>query len=349
MAWYHTPLLVLTRAILPLATTTTSSTTTTYAAEHRLVELQQGSIRKLLSVKSDDDQPVMSSLGVEWGDVRRPPNEIASSCYHCPFEGDLPNVNFGMHLLSQRQDRWHLQQQGRQVVDPCCNPVGVTNVSCWGVNISDSTPAVQAALDCGSEEVVIPLLPGNVPWVVTPLLITGSNLTLTLQPGVVVQAKKGSFLGKGDSLLSIVNASNVTLRAHGATLQMRKMDYLNPPYRKGEWRMGIKIIGSRMIHITGVTVNQSGGDGLYIGGTVDKGILANSVNVTVTDMLSIGNNRQGLSICAGQNILVKRSVFAETNGTGPSSGGESPFLLSFIPSFATNVMTILLRLNLFCS
>ena len=242
--------------------------------------------------------------------------------YHRPFAGDLPNVEFGLDLLRQHQANGPLQQPQMRDVgdDPCCHPL-LTNASCWRFNATDSTEVLQAALNCGSAEVLIPLMPGHAPWIVTPLLIASNDLTLTLQPGVVLLAKKGSFTGKGDSLLSIVNVSNVTIRGTGATLQMRKMDYLAPPYRKGEWRMGINMIGARNIHIVGVTVNQSGGDGLYIGGTSAKaGGLANSVNVTVADVLLVGNNRQGLSICAAQNILVERSVFAETNGTGPSSG-----------------------------
>jgi hypothetical protein len=264
-----------------------------------------------------------SSKPSVWRPVWTGSNFGASVGYHRPFEGNLPNVDFGLRLLRQHQDwRWlqqHSSSSSGENADPCCDPLR-TNTSCWEYNATDSTAAIQAALDCASAEVIIPRLPGLTPWIVTPLLIASSNLTLILQPGVVLMAKKGAFTGKGDSMLSIVNASNVTLRAHGATLQMRKMDYLAPPYKKAEWRMGINMIGARNVHIIGVTVNQSGGDGLYIGGTGSKGTLSNSVNVTVTDALLIGNNRQGLSICAGQNVLVERSVFAETNGTGPSSG-----------------------------
>lgn len=126
----------------------------------------------------------------------------------------------------------------------CClaHPV---NASCFGWSDADSTHILQAAIDCGTAEVLVPKMRG--PWVLstppaprpsTSLRSSGvhaaaiylrSHLKMVLEEGVTLQAKRGSFHGLQDSLImgtSITSVSIVGLGA-GATLRMYKNDYAN--------------------------------------------------------------------------------------------------------------------------
>ena len=95
---------------------------------------------------------------------------------------------------------------------------------------------------------MIPATDESAPWQVEPVFIRRSNLTLSLAPGAVLQAKKCSFRGTSDSLLTLEFASNVTILGTGATLKMRKLEYLPPAYVKAEWRMEVKIRGCDNVH-----------------------------------------------------------------------------------------------------
>lgn len=100
---------------------------------------------------------------------------------------------------------------------------------------SDCTKFLQAALSSTTHDIVVPVGNGT-PWAVGPQYIHHSHARLTLQPSVVLYAKQGEFKKPDESLLAIKSVQNVTVVATGATLRMRKMEYLPPGYIKGEWR-----------------------------------------------------------------------------------------------------------------
>ena len=98
------------------------------------------------------------------------------------------------------------------------------------------------------------------PWVVLPIELR-SNLELVFEPGVIVLAKKGEFKERWDCLLTAIDQSDITIRGYGAVLRMRKRDYRNPPYPKGEeWKHGLKLEGCRRILVEGLRIESSGGD-----------------------------------------------------------------------------------------
>ena len=78
-------------------------------------------------------------------------------------------------------------------------------------------------------------------------------------------AKKGAFHGKGDSLFSAANKSNIKLTGYGAphtVLQMRRDDYASPEYSKAEWRTVLEFTSCTNVTISGMTLAESGGDGI---------------------------------------------------------------------------------------
>lgn len=184
----------------------------------------------------------------------------------------------------------------------------------WGFNPDDSTDAIQAAINSGAPRVVIPFV--GRPWIVRPLTLR-SNLELVFDPGVLVLAKAGEFPGPGDSLFTANDLENITITGYGAIWRMRKKDYQSPPYKKGEWRMGLRIQGSRNVTVSGLRIESSGGDGFYIG---SSGKNRWAENITLRDCIAHDNHRQGLSITSGQNILVEDCTFSNTGGTAPEAG-----------------------------
>eukprot|EP01051_Picozoa_sp_SAG22_P018001 SAG22_NODE_2915_length_2107_cov_2.435757_1_plen_544_part_10 len=198
---------------------------------------------------------------------------------------------------------------------------------------ADHTAVLQAALNASdAHTVVLRNLSASTPWIAEPLCIWKSHLTLHFQ-GAFLLAKRGAacrragdptcFWGTGDSLLSVHARLNVSITGEaGATLRMWKHDYLNwTEYMKAEWRMGI-YLGNEMnnesafdlcqdMAVKNLRIEQSGGDGIMV---------VNCQRVHISNVISDGNNRQGLSIIGARDLLVEHSMFANTFGTAPAAG-----------------------------
>ena len=184
----------------------------------------------------------------------------------------------------------------------------------WGFDETDSTEAIQQAVDSGAKRVVIPYM--GKPWIIRPIRLH-SDLELVFEPGVLVLARKGEFRGGGDSLFAVQDASNIVIRGYGAVLRMRKQDYQQPPYEKAEWRMGLRIMGCQNVTVEGLTIESSGGDGIYIG---SSGKNRWCEDVTIRDCSCVDNHRQGMSVISAQNLLVENCRFSGTGGTPPEAG-----------------------------
>ena len=93
----------------------------------------------------------------------------------------------------------------------------VVTVSSFGFDPVDSTEILQKALDSGARKIVIDKQAS--PWITRPLF-GRSDCEIVFERGTEVVAKKGAFLGKGDSLLTLKCARNVKISGYGATLRM---------------------------------------------------------------------------------------------------------------------------------
>ncbi|GMV94037.1 MAG: hypothetical protein AMXMBFR82_38150 [Candidatus Hydrogenedentota bacterium] len=188
------------------------------------------------------------------------------------------------------------------------------NAAWWGFNSEDATDALQSAIDSGAKTVTVPYM--GAPWIVRPIKLR-SNLELILEPGVLVLAKAGEFKGKGDSLFTAADATDITIRGYGAVLRMRKSDYQSDAYEKAEWRMGFAFRGCKRILVEGVRVESSGGDGFYIGATGENPWCE---DVTIRDCICDDHHRQGISVISAQNLLIENCVLSGTEGTAPEAG-----------------------------
>lgn len=197
------------------------------------------------------------------------------------------------------------------------NTPAEVNAKDFGFNELDSTAALQGAINTGAKKVIVPNM--GKPWIVARTINLVSNQEIFFEPGVEVLAKKGEFKGRGDSLVLASNKENIILRGYGATLRMRKKDYQGPEYDPAEWRMGLSIRSCRNVQVLGLTIADSGGDGIYLG-TVAGVTPSYNRDIIIRDVVCDNNHRQGMSVISAKNLLVENSAFNNTSGTAPMAG-----------------------------
>lgn len=191
-------------------------------------------------------------------------------------------------------------------------PPGYVDASTFGFNATDATTALQSAINTG-QNVFVPNM--GLDWNVTPITLTHDNQEILFESGVVVSAKSGAFLGD-DILFSAPDRQNVKMIGYGATLKMRKSDYTQPPYPPSEHRHGIVLGTVKNFEIRGLTIKDTGGDGIYVGGSGNL----YSENVLIKDVFLDNNYRQGISVISAKDLTIDNAVILNTNGTNPQAG-----------------------------
>ena len=147
-----------------------------------------------------------------------------------------------------------------------CNATsGVAVASCPAAT-PDCRPLLQAALDSCCSRVVVKSRPGGEPWVLQGNVDFRSHQTVAFDKGVELQAAKGFFKSKGAPLTTAFNVTSLTLVGNGAKWTMRKMDYAQPSlgYVHSEARPGLWMFNTSDVHISGLMVSSSGGDGIEV-------------------------------------------------------------------------------------
>ena len=218
------------------------------------------------------------------------------------------------------------------------------------------TKELQAALDSTAGRVVIsPPADGRPLELTEPGLWPRSNTLMELRDGVVLLAKRGAFVWDpvACNMMTIKDVFNVSIvgaAGPDATIRMRKADYNSQPIYKppSADRMGISLRNCSHIRIDHLIIEETGGDGIYIGRNHEP--LPNCTgdeqstrchgvarDVHISNVRSLRNSRQGMSLVAGQDIIVEDSEFSWTQGAcpqagidlEPSSGGEPVHNITF--------------------
>lgn len=191
----------------------------------------------------------------------------------------------------------------------------VAVASWWGFDPEDATDALQAAIDTGAPLVAVPKMQSE--WNVRPIQLTQSNQTVLFETGAVVMAKQGEFHRRHDRLFNARMRENLTLVGYGATLAMRREEYLSAPYEPSGHRHALGLAGCRDVMVLGLTLRDSGGDGIYIG---RGGGNRACENVLIRDVVCDANHRQGISVISAKNLWIDRCVLSNTRGTRPMAG-----------------------------
>jgi Trehalose utilisation/Right handed beta helix region len=248
------------------------------------------------------------------------------------LEADFENNNFAQLIYNAIE--WDPKAKAYR---PISKESKTVRASDFGFNAEDSTVALQAAIDSGAPRVIVDRQKS--PWIVGKTIRLRGNQEIVFEKGTVVLAKKGAFLGTGDALFRALAVENLTLRGDGATLAMRKADYHQEPYKKAEWRHALSVLSSRNVRVLGLELNDSGGDGIYLG--VSKRGVTNQ-DVLIQDVACLRNNRQGISVISARNLLIENARLNDTAGTAPAAG------IDFEPNGPTECLIDCVMRNCVC-
>jgi len=269
-------------------------------------------------------------------DVASTASTLAAWSYE-PRSLDKSQHEIVMHVLRSTIPLLFLVATQLPAADNAPNPQAIAdlkagqrtdaNAAWWGFDEDDSTDAIQAAIDSGAKTVTIPNVGQD--WIVRPLRLAGDQ-ELILEPGVVIAAKRGEYRGGGDSVFTARDLDNLTIRGDGATVRMQKEDYISGlvlknlgwnrwygQYEKAEWRMCLSLRGCNNVRVEGLTLRDSGGDGIYIDGGKRAPY---SSQIHIRNVVCDNNYRQGISVISVDGLVIEDSSFSNTWGTPPSSG-----------------------------
>ena len=212
--------------------------------------------------------------------------------------------------------------------------MGVRVSQRFGYDPVDSTRFLQAALDSGEKVLIVDRQAGD--WFVRPLQVKGrTDLTLVLEDGVRIVAKRGEFKDPYVPLLTFDRCTNVVIRGASPKrcgFRMWHDDYFTRDKRKpndkgymwSEWRHGLSFLSCVGVTLEGISSNDSGGDGLYIstagrvGSTPGSG--APCENFVIRNCIFDRNNRQGVSVISVRGLLMEDTLLSNTFGTAPEAG-----------------------------
>lgn len=207
--------------------------------------------------------------------------------------------------------------------------------SSFGFNASDATTCLQNAINSGASHVIVDNTGST--WYVNTTINLASNQVVTFEDGVVVEAKSGYFHSTTACLFYGNHDHDFTLEGQGTViLKMQKEDYDNPAlYTHAEWRHGLNMTTCSNVTISNLTVSQTGGDGLYLGG----GATSYCQHITVDNVTFDDNYRQGISVISADDVTISNCTISSTSGTAPEAG------IDFEPNQASQRLTNILVEN----
>jgi parallel beta-helix repeat protein len=182
-----------------------------------------------------------------------------------------------------------------------------------GDGVTDDTAALQAAVDQVAGTGGIAFVPDGT-YLINPAkhLNLKSNMTLSLSAGALLKAIPVST--DGSAVVQLNNIQDVTVM--GGTIEGERNGHTGAAVSGDGHGHGINIQGAANIVIKDLTAKNCWGDGVYVG----KGTTVETKNVIIDNIISDNNRRQGLSVVMGDGIVIKNSVFKNTNGTAPQAG-----------------------------
>ena len=224
---------------------------------------------------------------------------------------------------------------------------------CNGIRTSSSfTSTLQSIINTGYFKTIV--FDGNPGTEYTMGRITlRDDITIQFASGVVLAADSNSGLPPaqqpfpmGDNpFFSIWNLSNVTIEGNvnnPAVIKMNIGEYDETPGSAGnEHRHIFSICASDSITIKNLSLQTSGGDGIYLGGQRDNGATNYCDNIIIENVEFLENARNGISIISAQNVIINNCKFTRTGRINPpnlSLGGEPGYGIDIEPNNPNEVL-----------
>ncbi len=140
-----------------------------------------------------------------------------------------------------------------------------------------------------------------------------SHVRLSMSPGAKLVALPNS--SQRSNIINVLKVTDVEIT--GGAIVGDRAKHIGST---GEWGMGINVLASNKVFVHDMTISDCWGDGLYIGSSGSAGNAVGSTDVTVKNVVSNNNRRQGLSFGPVNRVYVVNSTFSNTNGTKPEAG-----------------------------
>lgn len=180
---------------------------------------------------------------------------------------------------------------------------------------SDNTSLIQGFLNNATyTKIIIPPGPGNASWPVNPLFFNHSNTEIHLNANTVLEARTGGYPNGSDCVLKAISKNNIKVTGDsGAKILMHKEEYALLPV--AEWRHALNFMSCSNVTVSGLTLSNTGGDGIYLGNAVAPNAGYCS-NVTMTNVVIDGAARNGLSVISIDGLTITGCTFKNTMGQG---------------------------------
>lgn len=191
--------------------------------------------------------------------------------------------------------------------------------------MKDDTDFLQALLD-GARSIRVPYR--GEPYVTGPLRLV-SNTHLTLDAGVEIIAAQEGFGDRYACLLEARYVKDVTINGANAMLRMRRAEYVKGDSGGGDQhRHGLAIRSSMDVRVFGLTICDTGGDGIYVGQFAPDDVRCQDIDIDGCVCQNVYRN--GISVTSAMRAVVRNSGFVGAEGSPPQCG------IVVEPSFATS-------------
>ncbi|MCK4291711.1 MAG: right-handed parallel beta-helix repeat-containing protein [Planctomycetes bacterium] len=152
-------------------------------------------------------------------------------------------------------------------------------------------------------------------YVTPPIYVNCNKVHFIFEEAVVVEAEPNAFPNSTDCLFKATSKSNIVFDGTGATLRMRKSEYP----AEDEHRHVIGLWSCTNVEVKGLTLKDSGGDGICIGDANDGG-LRYCEHILIKDVTCDNNYRNGITVGSANDLTIEDCVLKNTNGTLPMAG-----------------------------
>jgi hypothetical protein len=197
--------------------------------------------------------------------------------------------------------------------------------SSFGYNATNATNAFQNAINSAYDTVIFSKQSAD--WFINPsTFFNRQNKVYIFLPGVKIRSRANQFNGVYDCLMQFKECTNIKLIGYQAEFAMNKAEYV--ALNNSEERHALFLFNCVDVTVKGLTIRDSGGDGIYVGGDKAGGAtLFYCKNVFIEDVRCINNYRQGMSVLSAQDMQVRNCLFTKTGGTLPEAGVDlEPYL-----------------------
>lgn len=195
--------------------------------------------------------------------------------------------------------------------------VNVMSMGATGNGIADDTKAFRKSIQYVAEK------GGGTVWVPRGKYLIDSDTSVRILSHVSLKMDTAAELiarptaSQRSYILLVLNATDVNIT--GGKIMGDRNTHLDT---LGEWGMGIAVYGGTNVTIHGTRIYNCWGDGIVIGSKAAAPYYASSAsrNITVKNVISDNNRRQGLTVGKANQVFIDSCVFTNTNGTKPMCG-----------------------------